>query len=111
MRQKSSNVPCTAGPQVDPEPMLKLRDRFKVRPHGAVHDLGEGREVDAHYFASLPQGPIANGQLNVPGEEPGNFTGGFYGRHVGPVGDALARVRTVRAGHRTSVDDRPEARA
>ena len=100
-----------AGPQVDTEPMFELRDRFKVRPHGAVHDLGERREVDAHQLARLTQRPFANSQLHIPGEEPGNFTGGFYRRHVGPVGDALAGVRTVRAGHRTSVDDRPEARA
>lgn len=111
MTERLLIIACAAGPQIDSESVFELRDGFKVRPHGSVHDFGKSREVDSNHVAGLSQRPVANSQLHVPGEEPGNFTGGFYRWHVGPVGNALAGVRTMRARHRTSVDDRPEARA
>jgi len=111
MSKKSPIIVNPARPEVDIETSFKLRDRLEIRPRRAVDDLRKSGEIDPDQLARFAERTFTDGVLHIPGEQPGHLTGGIYRRHVGPVGDALARMRSVRAGHTTSVDDRSEAQA
>lgn len=105
MKEKLFVGPDATRPEVYPEAQLQLRYRLEIRPSCAVDYFRQRGEIDANELAGFTQGPLPDCPLDVTGEQPRNLVDGVYRRHVRPVGNAISRVRAVRPGHTTSVDD------
>jgi hypothetical protein len=101
----------SSGPKVHSESQLEPGDRFQIRPGRTGYDFRKGGVIDSDELTRLSEAAVANGRFHVPGEKPRYLVNRVYRRHVGPIGDAIPRVRPLRPWHRTSVDERAAAGA